>query len=59
MLWVLKRTVSMRQFFKAPKTHVYLMDKKIITISPWHFLLNCPYVEPPLDRPLGPINDYA
>ena len=22
MLWVLKRTVSMRQFFRAPKTHV-------------------------------------
>ena len=22
MLWVLKRTVSMRRFFEAPKTHV-------------------------------------
>ena len=22
MLWVLKRTVSMRRFFRAPKTHV-------------------------------------
>ena len=22
MLWVLKRTVSMRQFFSAPKTHI-------------------------------------
>ena len=24
MLWVLKRTVSMRRFFWAPKTHVYI-----------------------------------
>ena len=22
MLWVLKRTVSMRRFFRAPKTHI-------------------------------------
>ena len=24
MLWVLKRTVSMRRFFRAPKTHVFI-----------------------------------
>ena len=28
MLWVLKRTVSVRQFFWAPKTYVLLKDKK-------------------------------
>ena len=32
MLWVLKRTVSMRRFFWAPKTYVKLMGKKIFTI---------------------------
>ena len=30
MLWVLKRTVSVRQFFWAPKTYMFkLMDKKL------------------------------
>ena len=32
MLWVLKRTVSMRWFFWAHKTNVKLMEKKISTI---------------------------
>ena len=30
MLWVLKRTVSLRRFFLAPKTMFKLMDKKIL-----------------------------
>ena len=33
MMWVLKRTVSMRQFFWAPKTYA-----KIFTILHWKFL---------------------
>ena len=33
MLWVLKRTVSMIQFFQQPKQMFYLMGKKIITAS--------------------------
>ena len=33
MLWVLKRTISMSRFFQALKIHVYLMGKKLITIS--------------------------
>ena len=32
MLWVLKRTVSMRQFFEHPKHMFKLMGKKMITI---------------------------
>ena len=32
MLWVLKRTVSMRWFFENPKHMFKLMAKKIITI---------------------------
>ena len=32
MLWVLKRTVSMRRFFWALKNMLKLMDKKIFTI---------------------------
>ena len=44
MLWVLKRTVSMRRFFWAPKHMIKLMDKKFITIERKLFLLNWPYV---------------
>ena len=33
MLWVLKRTVSMRQFFWAPKTYAKIMGKKIWAVS--------------------------
>ena len=32
MLWVLKRTVSMRRFFEHPKHILKLMDKKLLTI---------------------------
>ena len=32
MLWVLKRTVSVRRFFWAPKTYILQKVKKIITI---------------------------
>ena len=32
MLWVLKRTVSMRRFFKAPNYRLNLMCQKILTI---------------------------
>ena len=32
MLWVLKRTVSMRRFFEHPKHMLKLMGKKIFTI---------------------------
>ena len=32
MLWVLKRTVSIRRFFERPKPMFLLMDKKILTI---------------------------
>ena len=32
MLWVLKRTVSMRRFFEHPEQMLKLMDKKIFTI---------------------------
>ena len=38
MLWVLKRTVSMRWFFWAPKTHATNYGKKIFTILRWKFL---------------------
>ena len=31
MLWVLKRTVSMRRFFEHPKHMLKLMGKKIFT----------------------------
>ena len=42
MLWVLKRTVSLRLFFRAPKTYAKKMDKKIIAILRQLFLLNWP-----------------
>ena len=45
MLWVLKRTVSMRRFFRAPKHMFKLIDKKIIAILRKLFLLNLPYVK--------------
>ena len=32
MLWVLKRTISMRRFFEDPKHMLKLMGKKIFTI---------------------------
>ena len=35
MLWVLKRTVSMRRFFWALKTYVKTDGKKIFTILSW------------------------
>ena len=38
MLWVLKRTVSMRWFFWVPKTYVKIDGKKIFTILRWKFL---------------------
>ena len=41
MLQVLKRTVSSRQFFWAPK-HMWKLDKKIIAIEQI-ILLNWPY----------------
>ena len=31
MLWVLKRTATMRRFFKAPNYRLNLMGKKIFT----------------------------
>ena len=37
MLWVLKKTVSMRRFFWAPKHMFKLMDKKIIAILRYFF----------------------
>ena len=37
MLWVLKRTVSMRQFFWAPKHVLKIMGKKIFTILRWKY----------------------
>ena len=42
MLWVLKRTVSMRRFFWAPKTYAKYMGKKIFTISRRFFCLSKP-----------------
>ena len=33
MLWVLKRTVSMRRFFKAPKTYDKMMGKNAEELS--------------------------
>ena len=44
MLWVLKRTVSMRRFFWAPKHMFKMMDKKIIAILRSNFLLNWLYL---------------
>ena len=32
MLWVLKRTVSMRRFFEHPKQMFKLSDQKLLTI---------------------------
>ena len=43
MLWVLKRTVSMRRFFEHPKHMLKLTDKKIIAILRINFLLNWSY----------------
>ena len=43
MLWVLKRTVSMRRFFLAPKNMFKLMHKKIFAILRKLFLLNWHY----------------
>ena len=39
MLWVLKRTISMRRFFWAPKHMLKLMGKKIFTFLRWKILL--------------------
>ena len=44
MLWVLKRSVSMRRFFLTPKVKFKLMDEKIGAILRKLFLLNWPYV---------------
>ena len=38
MLWVLKRTISMKWFFWAPKTYANFNGKKIFTILHWNFL---------------------
>ena len=38
MLWVLKRTVSMRRFFCGPKHMLKIMGKKIFTILCWKLL---------------------
>ena len=38
ILWVLKRTVSVKRFFWAPKTYAKIMGKKIFTILRWKFL---------------------
>ena len=43
MLWVLKRIVSMRRFFWAPKTFVRLLGKKIIAFLCAKILLNWTY----------------
>ena len=47
MLWALKRTVSMRRFFLAPKTYMFeLMGKKIFTFYAENFCLSKPeYIE--------------
>ena len=45
MLWVLKRTVSSRQSFEHPKHMFKLMDKKIITILRFFFLLTGPMTD--------------
>ena len=39
MVWVLKRTVSMRRFFWAPKTYAKIMGTKIFTILRWNFFI--------------------
>ena len=44
MLWVLKRTVSMRRFFWAPKYLLKLMGKKIFTIYAENFCLSKPVI---------------
>ena len=44
MLWVLKRTVSLRRFFEHPKHMLKMMDKNIIAILR-SFFLNWPYVD--------------
>ena len=44
MLWVLKRTVSMRRFFRAPKTYVKIDGKENIynfTLKSFVYLNMC------------------
>ena len=43
MLWMLKRTVSLRRFLTAPKHMFKLMDKKIIANLRKLFLLIWPF----------------
>ena len=45
MLWVLKRTVSMRLFFWAPKTFVKTEGKKIFTIYTQKFCSSKPVLD--------------
>ena len=57
LLWVLKRTVSMRRFFWAPKTYVKLMGKKIFKILRSAFLFSMFVLGPLYSDPiiiLGP-----
>ena len=42
MLWVLKRSVSMRRFFLAPKTYVTTYGKENMNIFTLNFLLSRP-----------------
>ena len=44
MLWVLKRTISMRRFFENLKQMFKLMGMKIITI----LVYKCPYYQTPV-----------
>ena len=43
MLWVLKEPSQWDGSFEHPKHMIKLMDKKIIAILSWKFLLNWPY----------------
>ena len=43
MLWVLKRTISVRRFFEHPKHALKLMSKKIFTILHSKFLFILSY----------------
>ena len=45
MLWVLKRTVSMRRFFEHPKHKLNLMGKKIFTIYAQNFCCSWPMLK--------------
>ena len=47
MLWVVKRTISMRQFFWAHKTYVKT-DKKLFTILPSNILFILTYEQAPI-----------